>query len=243
MPRCDPSPSTVALRCGPGTTSAIWNLAPTASEADVRASAELLTELLRALGRDRRALGTVVIVGFSQGGAMAYHLGLRWPERLAGVAALSTYLVVEDALEAELSAAATAPEPLPVFVAHGTYDPTVRKWRGESAMEQLQGLGTAARVARVPHGPRGVHGRARRSARLAQRGAAAGMSARCLPPQGAKRGTPAMPHATAGASSSDGAVSRRCHTLCSPMPTSIGTTKYIADSNAGPAAVTAGPGQ
>lgn len=111
-------------------------------ESDVRESAELLTELLRAHQAETGVpWERVVIVGFSQGGAMAYHLGLRWPERLAGVAALSTYLVVEDALEAELSATATAPEPLPVFVAHGTYDPTVRKWRGESAMEQLQGLG------------------------------------------------------------------------------------------------------
>ena len=108
-------------------------------EADVRHSSELLDALLR---KHQAETGVpwerVVLVGFSQGGAMAYHLGLRFPERLAGIAALSTYLVIEDSLQSERSDAAITPEPLPVFVTH---DPMVRKWRGEAAMEQLQAVG------------------------------------------------------------------------------------------------------
>ncbi len=108
-------------------------------EADVRESAELLDQLLRT---QQAATGLpwdrIAVVGFSQGGAMAYHLGLRSPERLAGLAALSTYLVVEDSLESELSEAAAD---MPLFIAHGTHDPTVQRWRGEAARERLQALG------------------------------------------------------------------------------------------------------
>lgn len=111
-------------------------------ESDVRDTAKLLEGLIR---QQQEATGVpwdrVVVVGFSQGGAMAYHLGLRSQERLAGIAALSTYMVIEDTLAAELSSAATSPSPLPVFVAHGSHDPTVPKSRGAAAHKQLEALG------------------------------------------------------------------------------------------------------
>ncbi len=47
----------------------------------------------------------VVLAGFSQGGAMALHTGLRHPERLAGIIALSCYLPLGDTLAAEASPA------------------------------------------------------------------------------------------------------------------------------------------
>jgi phospholipase/carboxylesterase len=80
----------------------------------------------------------IIVAGFSQGGAVALHTGLRYPERLAGVMALSTYLVCEDSLEQERS---QANRDVPVFQAHGTEDPMVPIERGEAARDRLRELG------------------------------------------------------------------------------------------------------
>ena len=67
--------------------------------------------------------GRIVLAGFSQGGAMALHAGLRYPRPLAGIMALSAYLLLHDKLTAE----STDKERLtPVFQAHGSFDPMVR---------------------------------------------------------------------------------------------------------------------
>ncbi|MGH8851874.1 MAG: alpha/beta hydrolase [Casimicrobiaceae bacterium] len=65
----------------------------------------------------------IVLAGFSQGGAIALYAGLRYPERLAGILALSTYLVQAERLPVE---AAAANRDVPIFMAHGTADPVVR---------------------------------------------------------------------------------------------------------------------
>jgi phospholipase/carboxylesterase len=82
----------------------------------------------------------IVLAGFSQGGAIALAAGLRHPRRLAGIVALSTYLVLGDSLEAERSAANAA---TPVFQAHGTFDPVVAPPRGADARARLEALGYA----------------------------------------------------------------------------------------------------
>jgi phospholipase/carboxylesterase len=82
----------------------------------------------------------IVLAGFSQGGAIALAAGLRHPRRLAGIVALSTYLVLGDALAAERSAANAA---APIFQAHGTFDPVVAPPRGADAHARLEALGYA----------------------------------------------------------------------------------------------------
>lgn len=82
----------------------------------------------------------IVLAGFSQGGAIALAAGLRHGRRLAGIVALSTYLVLGDSLETERSAANAA---TPIFQAHGTLDPVVAPPRGEAAHERLAALGYA----------------------------------------------------------------------------------------------------
>lgn len=64
----------------------------------------------------------IVVAGFSQGGAIALHTGLRHPRRLAGVLALSTYLPLPGSLDAEASA---ANRDLPIFMAHGRGDTVI----------------------------------------------------------------------------------------------------------------------
>jgi phospholipase/carboxylesterase len=80
----------------------------------------------------------IVLAGFSQGCAMALHAGLRFPQRLAGIMALSGYLPLADSLVAERSAANTH---TPVFMAHGSMDPVVVPARGEASRDLLVKLG------------------------------------------------------------------------------------------------------
>jgi phospholipase/carboxylesterase len=79
-----------------------------------------------------------VLAGFSQGCAMALHTGLRLPQRLAGILALSGYLPLADRLAAERHAANAR---TPVFMAHGTQDPVVVLARGEASRDALAALG------------------------------------------------------------------------------------------------------
>ena len=77
------------------------------------------------------------LAGFSQGGAIAMHVALRFPERLAGLIALSTYLAVPVEAQ-ELGGCATE---LPVFMGHGSLDPMVALPMGTAARDRLQALG------------------------------------------------------------------------------------------------------
>lgn len=64
----------------------------------------------------------IVLAGFSQGGAIALQAGLRYPQPLAGILALSTYLPLQATLAAQASAANQA---IPILMCHGTQDPVV----------------------------------------------------------------------------------------------------------------------
>ncbi len=80
----------------------------------------------------------IVLAGFSQGAAIALHVALRYPERLAGVVALSTYLVREETLDSERHEANRG---IPIFQAHGTVDEMVPIENGQSTRDRLIELG------------------------------------------------------------------------------------------------------
>lgn len=80
----------------------------------------------------------IIIAGFSQGGAVALQLALRYPRSLAGVVALSSYMLFADRIESQRSEANAR---LAAFVAHGTVDPVVPIAMGESAAKQLESMG------------------------------------------------------------------------------------------------------
>jgi phospholipase/carboxylesterase len=107
-------------------------------DAGILASAQhvealLSRELERGVAPER-----TLLVGFSQGGAMALHVGQRHDRTLAGIVALSAYMVRGDTLEAE---AHDANARTPVFMGHGSRDPMVPVARGRAAKDQLVGLG------------------------------------------------------------------------------------------------------
>lgn len=78
----------------------------------------------------------IVIAGFSQGGAVAYHVALAYPQRLAGLMALSTYLATNDHLNYS-----AANKDMPILIEHGTHDPVVPAILGEQAYKTLSAKG------------------------------------------------------------------------------------------------------
>ncbi|MCA8961850.1 MAG: carboxylesterase [Planctomycetes bacterium] len=119
-------------------------------EAGIRSSEQLVRGIIE---RESTPVGAerVVLAGFSQGGAMAYHVGLRYPERLAGILVLSGYLLLEPQLIAEAS---PANRDTPILQCHGLYDPVVPISMGEHSARHLDGLGYEVdwRTYEVMHG-------------------------------------------------------------------------------------------
>ena len=105
---------------------------------DERGIRESQAEIERLIAREHdRGVPSerIVVAGFSQGGAIALQAGLRHKETLGGIVALSTYLALEDSLDAEASPANKA---TPIFMAHGTQDPIVPLDLAEASRRKLQ---------------------------------------------------------------------------------------------------------
>lgn len=102
---------------------------------------ESLAQITALIDRERERgvpAERIVVMGFSQGCAMALMTALRYPERLAGAVGLSGYLPLAGTTAAERSAANAD---LPIFLAHGTQDPVVVPLRGTTSRDALQALG------------------------------------------------------------------------------------------------------
>jgi phospholipase/carboxylesterase len=106
--------------------------------AGVRVSQAAVEELLAREKKRGIPASRLVLAGFSQGGAIALQTGLRHPERLAAIMALSTYLPVADTLAAEASA---ANRDVPIFMAHGLDDPLIPIERAQLSRKLLENAG------------------------------------------------------------------------------------------------------
>jgi phospholipase/carboxylesterase len=104
-------------------------------EAGIRQSIVQVAALIEREQRRGVAPGRIVVAGFSQGGAIAVQLALAYPQRLAGLIALSTYLLHPDRIQAEVAATNFG---LPVFMGHGTMDPVVPFSMGEAAAQTIR---------------------------------------------------------------------------------------------------------
>ena len=107
-------------------------------EAGVRQSARQIEALIARERQRGIAPGRLVLAGFSQGGAMALHVGLRYADRLAGILALSCYLPLSNTLPTEAS---PANRDVPIFWAHGLHDPMIPQAMAEQGRAQLAELG------------------------------------------------------------------------------------------------------
>lgn len=89
----------------------------------------------------------ILLAGFSQGGVIALHTGLRYPKRLAGIVALSTYLPTVLELDQE---AAPANKTLPIFMGHGNSDPIVAIQTAQAAYKGLISKGYSVQWQEYP---------------------------------------------------------------------------------------------
>lgn len=111
---------------------------PLSGADDIRLSGDQVEELVareedRGVPRSR-----IVLAGFSQGGVVALHLGLRSEDRFAGVMALSTYVHNHEGLADEVSFSSID---VPLFMAHGQMDPMIPITRAITSREALIALG------------------------------------------------------------------------------------------------------
>lgn len=106
-------------------------------DAGIRDSEASIIALIQRERQRGIAADKIVIAGFSQGGAMALHTGLRYPDTLAGILALSCYLPLAKTVAAERH---DANQNTPIFIAHGTQDAVVPLSAGKNSLEQLQKL-------------------------------------------------------------------------------------------------------
>jgi phospholipase/carboxylesterase len=117
---------------------AMSDIARLPDERGIRDSQQQVVELIERERKRGVEANRIVLAGFSQGGAIALQVGLRYGEPLAGVIALSTYLTLEESLAAEAAAANKA---VPILMCHGTQDEIVPLRLAEASKSTLQAKG------------------------------------------------------------------------------------------------------
>lgn len=107
--------------------------------------------LLEAFVQEQVAKGipseNIIVAGFSQGGAVAYHTVVRSQHRFAGMLTLSTYLPFAEQVNVEQSKQNLK---TPIFASHGTFDPVVPVALGEASVAELRKLGYAVKWKTYP---------------------------------------------------------------------------------------------
>ena len=110
----------------------------TEDSAGIEESAARVMALIRREADQGVPTQRIVLAGFSQGGAMALHVGTRFLENLAGILALSTYLPLRDHLAAEASDANSA---IPILMCHGRGDQMITLQMARDSKDMLVRLG------------------------------------------------------------------------------------------------------
>ena len=113
-------------------------------DAGIRESSRLLEMLIEREHERDIPHDKIVLAGFSQGGAIALHTALRYPQRLAGLMALSTWLPLQDSFDTEVVGNPEAQsQQLPIFMAHGSFDPMLPMALGQQSCRTLENAGYA----------------------------------------------------------------------------------------------------
>jgi len=66
---------------------------------------------------------------------------LRYPKKLGGLIALSTWMPLEEKIKSELGANNAQPSTLPIFLAHGEYDQVIPFEFGEISKNLIEKIG------------------------------------------------------------------------------------------------------
>ena len=103
-------------------------------ERSIRESQGMVEELITRESQRGIEPDHIVLAGFSQGGVIALQAGLRYRAPLAGIIALSTYLALDESLDAEAQA---ANREVPILMAHGTQDQVIPVQLAERSRDAL----------------------------------------------------------------------------------------------------------
>ena len=139
-----PSAPTMPVTVNGGYVMPAWydiigrNLTDQEDAAGIHRSASSIIQLIEKEADRGIAYDNIVLAGFSQGCAMALQIGLRFPQKLAGIMALSGYLPLAISLNIEKHA---ANQHTPIFMAHGMYDTVVVPERAEASCALLEKIG------------------------------------------------------------------------------------------------------
>ncbi|MCB1703541.1 MAG: carboxylesterase [Halioglobus sp.] len=109
-----------------------------ADEPGLKKSAARIRDLIQNEIDSGMPAGHILLAGFSQGGVMAFHTGLYYPKRLAGILALSTFLAEPDKLAVARTGANAN---IPILMCHGQQDAVLPITLGKSSLESLRGAG------------------------------------------------------------------------------------------------------
>ena len=103
-------------------------------ESGMRSSQVEITHLIEREIQRGISEKNIFLAGFSQGGALALHVGLRHPRRLGGIVALSCYLPLPEFFATEANAINAA---IPIFMAHGSFDMVIPIANAKTSREKL----------------------------------------------------------------------------------------------------------
>jgi phospholipase/carboxylesterase len=110
---------------------------PLSGTDEIRMSAAAVQDLVDAENNKGIPTDRIVLAGFSQGGVVALHLGLRAEYRFAGLMALSTYVHDHENVGTEVSFVSID---IPIFMAHGIADPMIPITRAVTSRDALTAL-------------------------------------------------------------------------------------------------------
>jgi len=110
------------------------------SQEEAAESGNMISELIEAEHESGIPYDRIVVIGFSQGGAMSLYTACRFPHRLAGMVCLSGYLLFN---ETHMESAHDENRDTPVLIQHGIFDEMVPFIAGESSSDFLKENGWA----------------------------------------------------------------------------------------------------
>ncbi len=137
-----------ALDIGGGQTGYSWSTGrpgmPDLTEQGPTAEELLAGFLEEAMANANTAPGRVILAGFSQGGGLTLRFGLPRPEAFAGLAVLSgAFRPSPGSAPEDLMARLPPGRAMPIFIAHGQFDPMVTLQRGQETKAYLEAAGYA----------------------------------------------------------------------------------------------------
>ena len=104
-------------------------------QADILSSVSMINKIIENQLEKGVDAAKILLAGFSQGGVVALYAALNFPQKLAGVMALSTYMPFAEKILASIDDKRAQ---LPVFSAHGTDDPVVPHSSGKRYRKALK---------------------------------------------------------------------------------------------------------